>query len=112
MSVLADTGVGSVALVGTVLASAVAVLTSIGTIIANRASKRRAEAEADAAVTSSDVNKDRLSLDGLVAYADRLEKENERLRTDNEELRHEVYELRDLRELIEQLRNEPSDRQA
>jgi hydroxypyruvate isomerase len=102
--VAAGTSGGTLALLGTLIASLVAVLTSIGTIIANRAARARAKAEAQAALAHADVDTSRLSLDGLLAYADRLEKENVRLRADLVDRDTEVEELRDLRELIESLK--------
>lgn len=100
------TSASQIAVIGTVLASATAVLTSLGTLMANRAARRRAETEAARASEQTDVDKSRLSLEGLTAYADRLEKENTRLRDDNDELRKEVEELRDLRELIDNVRRD------
>lgn len=94
------------AVVGTLLASCTAVFTSLGTLMANRAARRRAETEAQRAAEQTDVDKSRLSLEGLTAYADRLEKENARLRQDLADRDAEVEELRDLRELIESVRRD------
>ena len=99
-------GGSELAIAGTLLASVTAVLTSLGTLVANRAARRRAETEAQRASEQTDVDKSRLSLEGWTAYADRLEKENARLRQDLTDREAEVEELRDLRELIESVRRD------
>jgi septal ring factor EnvC (AmiA/AmiB activator) len=86
------------------LAAGAALLTAAGTFVMNRAMKRRADTEATTASSQTNIDRDRLSFEGLAAYCDRLEAENKRLREDSAELRQENEELRDLHELIDRLR--------